>query len=151
MSRPQRSRPDRRKQPTRLWGAFPPAGLRMRARRAEEHRRRYFVDRFSPVMFVLVMALLCLSLVDAVLTLCLLAEGSNEVNPLMDHLLQRGTLNFLLGKYILTAAGLPLLLIYKNHYLFGTRWRVGYVIPLVVVLYLVLIAYQIFLIVGVAG
>ena len=41
--------------------------------------------------------------------------------------------------------GLPLLLIFKNYYLFGTRFRVGYLIPLIVVMYLVLIGYQLVL------
>jgi hypothetical protein len=46
----------------------------------------------------------------------------------------------------LTVVGLPLLLIYQNHYLFGTRIRVGYMIPFTLVLYAVLIVYQIVLI-----
>ena len=147
----QRKQPDRRGDPTGPWDAFPPAGLRMRARRAEEHRRCYFVDRFSSATFAVVVVMLCLSLVDAVLTLYLINEGSDEINLLMNCLLQRGVLCFLVGKYILTAAGLPLLLIYKNQYLFGTRWRVGYMIPMIVVLYLMLIVYQTLLIVGYAG
>ena len=58
---------------------------------------------------------------------------------------------FLIGKYVLTAVGLPLLLIFKNHCLFGTRFRVGYLILVIVALYLVLIAYQTILIVGFPG
>ena len=95
--------------------------------------------------------MLILCLVDAVLTLMLLHCGSEEFNPLMGCLLEHGIRPFLIGKYVLTAVGLPLLLIYKNHYLFGTRFRVGYLIPIIVTLYLVLIAYQTFLIVGFPG
>ena len=141
----QRTQSDRRKTPTSPWDAFPPAGRRMANRRASEHRRPYFVDRFSPAMFVFLLMLLITSLVDAILTIQLIEAGAKEINPLMDRLLERGVLPFLLGKYVLTVAGLPLLLIFKNHYLFGTRIRVGHLIPLIVALYLALIGYQLVL------
>ena len=118
----------------------------MAHRRAGEHRRPYFVDRFSPAMLLVVLMLVLASMVDAILTVRVLQAGGDEINPVMDHLLNRGILPFVLGKYLLTVAGLPLLLIFKNHYLFGTRVRVGYLIPVIVALYLVLIGYQIVLI-----
>ena len=46
----------------------------------------------------------------------------------MAHLLGRGHHAFLAGKYILTAAGLPFLVVFKNYRLFGTRFRVGYLV-----------------------
>ncbi len=117
----------------------------MANRRAGEHRRRYFVDRFSPAMFTFVLMLLMASIVDAILTIQLIEAGATEINPLMDRLLDHGILAFVLGKYALTVAGLPLLLILKNFYLFGTRFRVGYLIPAIVVLYAILIGYQLLL------
>ena len=137
---------DRRKTPTCAWDAFPRAGRRMVARRAKEHRQPYFVDRFSSGMFVVVLLLIFASIVDAVLTIRLLDAGAAEINPLMDRLLEHGVRTFLLGKYMLTVVGLPLLLIFKNHYLFGTRIRVGHLIPMAVVLYAILISYQLILI-----
>jgi hypothetical protein len=140
-----RTQPDRRREPTNPWGAFPPAGRRMRNRRADERLRPYFVDRFSTALLVVVLMLVIASLVDAVLTIRLIDAGGGELNPVMDRLLRHGVLPFLLGKYLLTVIGLPVLLIFKNYYLFGTRFRVGYVIPLTVILYAVLIAYQLVL------
>ncbi len=96
-------------------------------------------------MFIGVLALVIASLVDAILTVQLLFAGGKEINPLMDGLLAYGIGTFVLGKYVLTVAGLPLLLIFKNHYLFGTRLRVGYLVPIVVALYMVLIGYQLML------
>jgi NADH:ubiquinone oxidoreductase subunit 2 (subunit N) len=148
MHQDQRRAPDRRKEQTRVWGAFPPAGWRMRARRAAEHCRPYFVDRFSATLFLAIIAVLIFCVVDAVLTLELLHRGSEEFNPLMGCLLQHGVRPFLVGKYVLTAVGLPLLLIFKNYYLFGTRFRVGYLLLVIVALYLILITYQAILIVG---
>ena len=137
-----RNVPDRRQKPTSPWGAFSWAGRRRQNRRADEHRRSYFVDCFSPAMLIGVLALVSASLVDAVLTVQLLNAGGKEINPLMDRLLAYGAGYFLLGKYLLTVAGLPLLLVFKNHYLFGTRLRVGHLIPVIVALYLMLIVYQ---------
>jgi hypothetical protein len=140
-----RNVPDRRQEPTSPWGLLSQAGRRQQNRRADEHRQCYFVDRFSPAMFIGVLALVAASLVDAVLTMQLLFAGGKEINPLMDNLLAHGIGPFVFGKYVLTVVGLPLLLIFKNHYLFGTRLRVGYLIPMAVALYMVLIAYQLVL------
>jgi hypothetical protein len=141
----ERSPTDRRRRPTSPWWALPPAGARTRNRRAAEHRLAYFVDRFPPATLILILLLLLATLLDAVLTLTLLNAGGEELNPLMGRLLDHGVLAFLLGKYVLTAGGLPLLLIFKNFYLFGTRIRVGHLIPALVALYAVLIAYQLWL------
>jgi hypothetical protein len=140
-----RSQSDRREQPTSAWAAFPPAGARMGNRRTEEHRRPYFVDRFTPTMLAFILMLLLATILDAILTLRLVEAGGDEINPLMDWLLDHGMLAFLLGKYVLTAIGLPLLLIFKNSYLCGTRIRIGYLIPATVALYAVLIGYQLLL------
>jgi hypothetical protein len=137
---------DRRQEPTSPWAAFPPAGMRMKQRREQEHRQPYFVDRFSPGMLLCVLMLVIASLVDAALTVHVLYGGGSEVNPLMGYLLSHGITAFVTGKYVLTVIGLPVLLIFQNHYLFGTRLRVGRLIPICVALYIALIGYQIILI-----
>jgi hypothetical protein len=141
-----RAKSDRRQQPTSPWGAFPPAGLRMRSRRLEEHRRPYFTDRFSPVMLLGVLMLVVATIVDGGLTVYVLQAGGSEANPLMERLLNHSVEAFLIGKYLLTVVGLPVLLIFRNYYLFGTQLRVGYLIPVTVALYAVLIGYQVILI-----
>ncbi|MEN6405217.1 MAG: DUF5658 family protein [Thermoguttaceae bacterium] len=141
----ERRREDRRRRPTSPWAAFWPFGHRMQNRRANDHRRPYFVDRFSSAMFVVVVMLLLATLLDGFLTLRLLEAGADEVNPVMDYLLDYGALPFLAGKYLLTVVGLPLLLIFKNHTLFGTPLRVAHLIPVVVGLYIVLLGYQLVL------
>jgi hypothetical protein len=142
---------DRRKQPTGPWSAFRLCGRRQRRRRAEEHRRPYFVDRFGAPTLVLILLLAAATLADGVLTLRLLSADCEEANPLMSSLLREGVTAFLVGKYVLTVAGLPLLLVFQNHYLFGTRFRVGYLLPLFVALYAGLLAYQLHLCAATAG
>lgn len=114
----------------------------MKNRRGSEHLAPYFVDRFSRGTLAIIVLLLVLSIVDAVITLVLLEEGCEEVNPIMGFFLGYGPLAFLMGKYVLTVAGIPVLLVFQNFYLFGTRIRVGYLIPIFIFLYGVLIAYQ---------
>jgi hypothetical protein len=145
------SRGDRREQPTSPWAVFLPGGRRLRHRRAVEHRQAYFVDRFSCWTFVLVLLLLSATIADGVLTLHLLDSGGEEINPLMDRVIQEGATAFLLCKYALTAAGLPILLVFQNHYLFRTRFRVGYLLPAFVGLYAILLTYQLHLCILVAG
>lgn len=136
---------DRRKQPTSPWDALRRGGRRMTVRRDEEREGAYFVDRFDAVTFALILALLALTLIDGLLTIELLDVNSEEFNPLMDHLLSLSHGAFLMGKYVLTAAGLPFLIVYKNYPMFGTRFRVGYLLHVFVGLYLALITYQLVL------
>jgi hypothetical protein len=136
---------DRRQKPTGPWAAFRGRGRRTRNRRADEHRQPYFVDRFTTSTLVVILLLLAFTLIDGVITLLLVAANCTETNPLMAYLLSKGAVPFIVGKYTLTALGLPFLLIFKNYYVFGRLFRVGYLLPCFVLMYLVLIAYQIYL------
>jgi hypothetical protein len=140
-----RGRTDRRRRPTTALDAFRGRGRgrRIRPRRDEERRDPYFVDLIDTTTFVLAVSLLALTVVDGAITLLLLGAGSEEINPAMDYLLSRGPVHFLLGKYLLTCAGLPVLLIFRHFTLFRTRFRVGYLLPVFVGLYLVLLGYQV--------
>jgi hypothetical protein len=138
-----RGRTDRRRRPTKAWDAFRPRGRRVRPRRDEERQGPYFVDLIDTSTFVLAVLLLLLTVLDGAVTLILLGAGCEEVNPAMGYLLRQGPTHFLLGKYLLTTAGLPFLLIFRHFTLFGTRFRVGYLLPVFVALYLVLLGYQV--------
>jgi hypothetical protein len=133
---------DRRRQPTGPLDALRLNGQRTSIRREAERVKAHFVDRFDAGTLALVVALLGLTLVDGILTLDLLDANCEELNPFMAHLLERGPLTFLLGKYILTAVGLPFVVAYKNYPMFGTRFRIGFLLPTFVGLYLVLLSYQ---------
>ena len=111
-------------------------------RRAAEHDQPYLVDRVPWSFFVAATSLLILTLIDGLITVMLLDHGFEEGNPLMAALLDQGTGWFLVGKYVLTAIFLPVALVMNHYRLFGTRLRVGHFIPIVVLLYLLLIAYQ---------
>lgn len=137
-----RTQTDRRQEPTSPWAAFSSGGQRSRHRRVAEHCREYYVDRYPVLTLAFVVLLLACSIADAVITICLLEDGYHELNPVLSHLLAKGLLPFLLGKYALTATGLPLLLLLNNHFMFGSRFRVSYLIPIFVGAYVVLLSYQ---------
>jgi hypothetical protein len=138
----QRGQGDRRNRPTSPLDAFRPSGRRVRPRRSEERRGAFFTDQFDAFTLAMVVTLLSLTITDGVLTLELLDFNSVEANPFMGHLLKRGPLAFLLGKYVLTAMGIPFIVVYKNHPMFDTRFRVGYLLPVFISMYLALIFYQ---------
>jgi hypothetical protein len=137
-----RSQADRRERPTTPLDALRPGGRRTWPRRQEERLGRFFVDRFDATTLAMIVLLLCLTIADGVLTIELLDVNSEEVNPLMGHLLTRGHREFLLGKYVMTAAGLPFLIVYKHYPMFGTRFRAGWLLHVFISLYLMLLAYQ---------
>ena len=105
---------------------------------------------FSPTVSICsasryIVSMLLLCIVDGALTIELLDVNSEEVNPVMRFLLAQGHRHFLVGKYVLTAAGLSFLVVYKNWPVFGTRFRAGYLLPIFLGLYLMLLIYQLHL------
>jgi hypothetical protein len=137
---------DRRQRATSLRDVLRPYGRRMVFRRSGEHRQSYFVDSFGLATLAFIVSLLALSIFDGVITLSLLDAGCQEINPLMACFLRQGSLFFLLGKYLLTAVSIMIFVVFKNFCLFGTSFRVGYLIPLVVAAYTALLAYQLYLV-----
>jgi hypothetical protein len=142
-----RDNSERRRAPTGPWDALRFCGRRQRVRRESERRGPFFVDRFDTITLAVVVGVLVLTILDGVLTIELLDKSSEEVNPVMRFLLGLGGGHrpFLLGKYILTAIGLPFLVVFKNWPLFGTRFRAGFLLPLFLGLYLGLLVYQVHL------
>jgi hypothetical protein len=135
--------PDRRQRPTRPRDVlFTPARRRWN-RRAEDAARHHVLDQHGTRLFLLAMALLVLTLADGALTLLLIDSHHDEANPLMARLLARGAAWFLVGKYALTAACLPWLILWKDHRLFDTPFRVKYLLPIFIGLYLVLTGCQV--------
>ncbi len=140
--RGEREQCDRRQRPTGPMDALRGRGRRKAPRRCEERVGTYYVDRFSVTTLAMIVGLLMLTIADGILTVELLDSHSEEVNPFMAYLLARSRHAFFAGKYVLTAAGLPFLLVFKNYRLFGTRFRVGFLFPAFIGLYLTLLVYQ---------
>jgi len=78
-------------------------GRRRAVRRATDTRRVFILDRYSPRLFAAMMGILVLSILDAALTLYLVAHGASEINPVMNYFLQMGPAVFMTAKYLFTS------------------------------------------------
>jgi hypothetical protein len=102
-------------------------------------------QRHGPRLVAVILVMVVLSVLDAFLTLELVQRGATEVNPVMAYYLSRGPLVFFSVKYFLTAASILLVLIYKNVHLFGTRFQVKMILPILLVPLALTVNWEIFL------
>jgi hypothetical protein len=93
------------------------SGRRARARRQEDRYRTFYFDRYSSRLFAAIVAILFLSVLDALLTLHLIESGSTELNPVMSYFLKYGPFVFMGAKYFLTCIGVIILLLFRNVFL----------------------------------
>ena len=87
-------------------------GNRMHLRRKEDRERIYFVDQYSPKLFIAIVAILFMCVIDALLTLFLIGHGAYQVNPIFAYLLDVDLYTFFIAKYsatIIVTLGLFLL------------------------------------------
>lgn len=90
------------------------SGKRSKARRQEDIHRTFYFDRYSSNIFAAIVAILLLSVFDALLTLYLIDNGSAELNPVMSYFMQYGPFVFMGAKYFFTCAGVVILLLFRN-------------------------------------
>jgi hypothetical protein len=89
-------------------------GKRENIRRQEDTRRIFYVDQFSPVLFFTIVSILFLCVLDALLTLFLLAQGAYEISPVMAYFLKFGPFVFFISKYLMTITALICFLMFRN-------------------------------------
>jgi hypothetical protein len=102
-----RARFDRR---TLSWRTFVRGSMTPRRRgyrRTEEHDS--LVDWHEPHLLFMAIVILLLSMTDAFLTLTLLINGAEELNPVMRFLIERTPRLFAISKIALTGGGLVVL------------------------------------------
>jgi hypothetical protein len=106
-----RSGKDRRKRSfSVLRRPFSP-GRRRTLRRKSDRCRFFLFDYYSPKLFVAIVMVLLLSVADAFLTLMLISEGAQELNPVMAYFLALGPNIFLMSKYLITAASVVIVVL----------------------------------------
>ena len=116
-----RSGKDRRDGQTLPFAVKSLLGARRGSRRREDARKYYFVDVYSPFFLAVLLGTMILSLTDAFLTLKLVGENCRELNPVMGFFMQMGPYPFIILKWLFTAIGLTVLLVFKNYYLWGGK------------------------------
>ena len=90
------------------------AGKRETIRRQDDRDKIFFVDWYSPKLFVALLAGVSLSVVDGFLTLLLLGHGAYEVNPIMAYALSVSPSAFVASKYLLTCIAALIVLMLRE-------------------------------------
>ena len=89
-------------------------GNRILIRRKEDRKRLFFVDQYSPKLFMAIAAILFLCVIDALLTLILIGHGAYETNPIFAFTLDVNPYASILLKYASTAIVAICLLLFKS-------------------------------------
>ncbi len=88
-------------------------GSRILIRRQEDSERLFFVDQYSPKLFLAIVAILFLCVIDALLTFYLIGHGAYETNPIFAYTLDVNPYTSLILKYASTAVVAVCLLLFK--------------------------------------
>jgi hypothetical protein len=94
------------------------------------------------ITLLLAISVLCLSTIDGLATLRLMAAGFEEANPVMRFAMASGPGHFLAGKFLLTGTGMVVLVAARKRNLLGTRIRSPHVLLGLAALYIILLLYQ---------
>ena len=125
-------------------------GQRANARRSSDQNRVVYFDRYKPNLFRVIVAILVLSVADAILTVNLIGLGAIEINPVMDYYLKLGPHTFLAVKYVLTSLSLFILVIYSNSTLKSGRFPIRSVFPWIITALVSVVVWEIFLMIRIS-
>jgi hypothetical protein len=145
-SRAQRVGVDRRRKTIPSLRYLVAGGRRRGVRRAEDKRRIIILDRYSPHLFGAIVGILCLSLLDALLTLSLIEHGAAEVNPIMAFFLEQGPFIFTIAKYLLTSLSVVIFLLVNHNVLPRTRFRMSSLFTFAIASFAIVVVWEVVLI-----
>ncbi len=94
------------------------------------------------ITLLLAISVLCLSTIDGLATLRLIAAGMEEANPFMRLVMASGPGHFLAAKLGMTGVGMMVLVAARRRTLLGTRIRSPHLLLAIAALYALLIAYE---------
>ncbi len=96
-----------------MWGS----GRRLNLRRKSDRARPAILDWYTESLFAGIIGVLCMSLLDAALTLILINNGAVELNPVMAYFLSYGQSVFIGAKYIFTSCSVVIVLLCSHVFL----------------------------------
>lgn len=141
-----RSGNDRRKQTGINLRSMMGNGKRRLIRRLEDRNKIFLVDHYSPKLFAAIIAIIFLSVIDALLTLFLMNHGAHEVNPVMAYYITVGPYTFFTLKFALTIIGAITLLIFRNIIPHSFKVRTYSLLYLVVGAFTMTVAWELYLV-----
>jgi len=139
---------DRRRQNLRsvVYGGLHPRRIANRRPRDDQH---FVVDWHDQGLFMVAMAIVLMSCIDAFFTLKLLNLGAQEINYFMQVLLASDASTFLLAKFSMTALGVVCLVAFARFRLGGVV-RVRHVLEALCGMYSCLIIWELYLLTFIA-
>ncbi|MGD9240200.1 MAG: DUF5658 family protein [Desulfobacterales bacterium] len=141
-----RSGKERRTHQFPQWRYLLFSGKRAKARRKEDRHRTFYFDRYSSNLFAAIVAILMLSVLDALLTLYLIDNGSTELNPVMSYFIEYGPFVFMGAKYFLTCTGVIILLLFRNVLRKRSITHTQHLFSYIIVAFTTVIAWELYLI-----
>jgi len=137
---------ERRKRPTRPVSAYLFRGRRTQIPPGVDSN--YYVDKPPAEAWKHVFLLLCLSMLDAFLSLWLFSfEGIIEGNPILAQILQTGRFWFLGSKLLMTLFAIFILLIHWNFVIAKRTVRVIWLIRTFIAAYSAIVLYEVLLLI----
>ena len=88
-------------------------GRRAKGRRVDETENVY-VDVYSPRLVLLLLLFFALTVLDSVSTLIYLGKGGQELNPIAQWLIDRGSLFFVVAKGVVSGRCLLFVMLHKT-------------------------------------
>ena len=142
---------DRRRSEDRRKGNMPTfskywfTGRRGVFRREEDRKLYRKVDRHNPKTFAIILAIIMLSILDAIFTLELIHNGAAEVNPIMAYYLNFGPIVFFGAKYMLTCASILLIFLNQHAYILKNRVPMKVFYLFLIIPYILVVQWEIYL------
>ena len=130
---------DRRKQPTPGLSRYTFLGRRKTIRRKTDQQQGGYVDRYSSVLFFLLISIIGLNVLDAFFTLMILDLKGWEANPVVQSVINLYGTKFWIWKFSIVSISLALLCLHSRFRL------VKELIVAAGCLYFMVVVYQIFL------
>ena len=142
-------RPERRQQTLKsiIYSGYMHQRRRTNRRAADD--RHIVLDWYDPSLFIMAMAVISMSCLDAIFTLRLLSLGGEEVNWFMRVLLEDDVRVFMLVKYAITGAGVVFLVAMSRMPFLGVL-RVRNILGGICAIYVTLIFYELYLLAAIA-
>ncbi len=132
---------DRRNKPTPLLSRYTFFGRRKTVRRRSEQKLGGYVDRYSSVLFFVLVLMMGLNILDSLFTMMILDSKGWEANPIVQSVIQLHGDRFWIWKFFLVSFCLVLLCLHSRF-----RLIKGVLLALSMI-YLVIILYQVFLLI----
>ena len=130
---------DRRKQPTPGLSRYTLLGRRKTIRRKADLKQGGYVDRYSSVLFFVLISIIGLNALDALFTLMILDLKGWEANPVVSSVITLYGTKFWIWKFFIVSVSLVLLCLHSTFRL------VKELIVAAGCLYFMVVVYQIFL------